>query len=124
MLKSTQTKMLTPNEVRVIKALLKYSKPTAKENCHQCNLRKAYLSLKMSRYSFSGSISALRKKGLYNYVVWETNPNKKGYKDYPAKKVPVLYKRSYVGYYKVRSDIALVFFNKNYLDRVMIERVG
>lgn len=124
MLKYTQPEMLTPNEVRVIKALLKYSKPTAKENCHQCNLRKAYLYLKMSRYSFSGSISALRKKGLYNYVVWETNPKKKGYKDYPAKKVPVLYKRSYVGYYKVRSDIALVFFNKNYLDRVMLERVG
>jgi hypothetical protein len=56
--------------------------------------------------------------------VWETNHKKKGYKDYPAKKVPVLYKRSYVGYYKVRSDIALVFFNKNYLDRVMLERVG
>jgi hypothetical protein len=116
--------MLTPNEVKVIKALLKYSKPTKTKNYHECNIRLAFFSLKMPRDSFAGSISALKRKGLYNYVIWESNPNKKGYKDYPAKKVLVWHEGNPVGYYKVRSDIALIFFNKNYLDRVMIEEVG
>jgi hypothetical protein len=70
----------------------------------------------MPRDSFAGSISALKRKGLYNYVICESNPNKKGYKDNPAKKVLVWHEGNPVGYYKVRSDIALIFFNKDYID--------
>ena len=125
MLKSTKVKMLTPNEVKVIKALLKYSKPTKTKDYHECNIRRAFVSLKMPRDSFAGSISALKRKGLYNYVIWESNPNKKGYKDHPAKNVIVRHDGKPVGYYKVRSDIALIFFNKDYIDCVMSsERVG
>ena len=125
MFQSTRVKMLTPNEVRVIKALLKYSKPTKTKDYHECNIRRAFVSLKMPRDSFAGSISALKRKGLYNYVIWESNPNKQGYKDHPAKNVIVRHDGKPVGYYKVRSDIALIFFNKDYIDCVMSsEKVG
>lgn len=104
MLKSTKVKMLTPNEVKVIKALLKHSKPTKTKHHYECNIRKAYVSLKMKPALFAGYISALRKKGLYKYIMWETNPNRVGYKDHPRKCV-MAWTREVA---KVRSDIAIV----------------
>tara|TARA_B110000503_G_C7021384_1_gene359921 strand:- start:586 stop:924 length:339 start_codon:yes stop_codon:yes gene_type:complete len=96
-------KRLSINESKVLKALLKHSTPTKTKNHYQCDIRRAYVSLNMSRYSFAGCVSSLKKKGFYFYVMWETNPDRKGYKDHPAKSV-----KFYGDVYKVRSDIAIV----------------
>ena len=95
---------LTINESRVLIALLKHSKPTKTKHHHECSIRGAYLSLNMKPASFAGYISALRKKGFYRYVIWETDPNRVGYKDHPRKCV-----MAWTGEVaKVRSDIAIV----------------
>jgi len=96
-------KRLSINESKVLKALLRNSTPTKTKHHHQCDIRRAYVSLNMSRNSFAGCVSSLKRKGFYSYVMWETNPNRAGYKDYPAKSV-----KFYGDAYKVRSDVAIV----------------
>ena len=96
-------KRLSINESKVLKALLKHSTPTRTKHHHQCDIRRAYVSLDISRYSFAGCVSSLKRKGFYSYVIWSTNLNRAGYKDYPAKSV-----KFYGSIYKVRSDIAIV----------------
>jgi|GEM_PF-5241551 len=100
-------KRLSINESKVLKALLRHSTPTKTKHHHQCDIRRAYFSLDMSRYSFAGCVSSLKRKGFYGYVMWETNPNKTGYKDHPAKSIIVYYLGIAIDY-KVRSDIAIV----------------
>ena len=94
---------LSINESKVLKALLKHSTPTRTKHHHLCDIRRAYISLGMSRYSFAGCVSSLKRKGFYSYVIWSTNLNRAGYKDYPGKSV-----KFYGSIYKVRSDIAIV----------------
>ena len=94
---------LSIKESKVLIALLKHSTPTRTKHHHQCDIRRAYVSLDMSRYSFAGCVSSLKKKGFYSYVMWETNLDRAGYKDYPGKSV-----KFYGDVYKVRSDIAIV----------------
>jgi formylmethanofuran dehydrogenase subunit B len=106
-------KRLSINESKVLKALLKHSTPTKTKHHHQCDIRRAYVSLNMSRYSFAGCVSSLKKKRLYAYVFWSTNPNKTGYKDHPAKSVMI---RGY--FYTVRSDVAIA------IDPVCFEERG
>ena len=96
-------KRLSINESKVLKALLKHSTPTKTKHHHQCDIRRAYVSLNMSRYSFAGCVSSLKKKGFYSHIIWSTNLDRAGYKDYPAKSV-----KFYGSIYKVRSDIAIV----------------
>jgi len=96
-------KRLSINESKVLKALLRHSTPTKTKHHHQCDIRRAYVSLNMSRNSFAGCVSSLKRKGFYSYVIWETNPNRAGYKNYPAKSV-----KFYGSIYKVRSDVAIV----------------
>ncbi|NBR07858.1 MAG: hypothetical protein EBT92_19135 [Planctomycetes bacterium] len=94
---------LSITEKRVLKALLKASKETTIKHHYECDLKKAFKSLRISRFSFGGAISSLKGKGIYNHIIWSTNPNKTGYKDYPAKCV-----RVYGEILRIRSDIALV----------------
>ena len=94
---------LSIKESKVLIALLKHSTPTKTKHHHQCDIRRAYVSLNMSRNSFAGCVSSLKKKGFYSYVIWSTNLDRAGYKDYPGKSV-----KFYGSIYKVRSDIAIV----------------
>tara|TARA_R110000868_G_scaffold364760_1_gene627629 strand:+ start:115 stop:477 length:363 start_codon:yes stop_codon:yes gene_type:complete len=98
---------LSIKESKVLIALLKHSTPTKTKHHHQCDIRRAYVSLNMSRYSFAGCVSSLKRKGFYGYVMWETNSNKTGYKDHPAKSV-IVYHLGIAIDYKVRSDVAIV----------------
>lgn len=94
---------LSIKESKVLIALLKHSTPTKTKHHHQCDIRRAYVSLNMTRNSFAGCVSSLKKKGFYSYVIWSTNLNRAGYKDYPAKSV-----KFYGDVYKVRADVAIV----------------
>ena len=94
---------LSIKESKVLIALLKHSTPTKTKHHHQCDIRRAYVSLNMSRNSFAGCVSSLKKKGFYSYVIWSTNLDRAGYKDYPGKSV-----KFYGSIYKVRSDVAIV----------------